>query len=333
MVKLLPDFYNAAVRGDDSAVVDILNNAALALNSNTTFKPSDMWCGSLGEWGRFTALESWLDKNVLPLKDYHCLARHTRLPLGSEYVNIQVFNQSNQQQPVYDRCFFCSPCYEAGMKVNRSEAITPAELSERTQKAIIEMFDEGLQPTNTFYRPSTLVEECFSQLFGASVWRIDIATPDVIRTTKWEPLYGEGWNQEIAATLLNLYKSRFNGPVETTVHFYNFEQSPHDNTGKWAIEFRTIVNTQQKHESFWLEANGTIHRVDSSVVARLPDPEMRSVAEPVFLMSAKAVRDAWGGELEDWKYDAIIKWGTENGWNDVIKYGRQLLFIAKPQLL
>lgn len=79
---------------------------------------------------------------------------------------------------------------------------------------------------------------------------------------------------------------------------------------------------------------GKLQRVNSYVVSRLPDSEMRSVAKPAYLMSAKAVRDAWRtNELKQWHYDAIIKWGVNNGWKEVTKYGRQLLFVADLRLL
>lgn len=72
--------------------------------------------------------------------------------------------------------------------------------------------------------------------------------------------------------------------------------------------------------------------LDGAAIDRLPDVELRSVAEPAFLMSAKAVREIIGGPVEACHYQAIIDWGTANGWKEVRRLGRQLLFVAVLRL-
>ncbi|QVW55298.1 hypothetical protein pEaSNUABM29_00258 [Erwinia phage pEa_SNUABM_29] len=182
----------------------------------------------------------------------------------------------------------------------------------------------------------------FSELLNADIWNVELEDKLFVANADWRKAEPDEYDINVCDGLIDgALQSTTDKeyPSATAEIFVNTEYSPSDRHGCWAIN---IIKKAQagphggpsvvKQAVLVLRGNKRI--VDDTVASRLPDPELRSVAEPSFLMSSKAVRDAWGNEvLMDWHYDATIAWGKENGWHDVQRIGRQLLFIAKLQLI
>lgn len=62
----------------------------------------------------------------------------------------------------------------------------------------------------------------------------------------------------------------------------------------------------------------------------IPDVDSRSINEPCYLMSAKDVRNIFGGHYpEYWEFDKLKKMAEGLGWYEVEQYGNQILFRAK----
>ncbi|AFQ96642.1 hypothetical protein G173_gp097 [Erwinia phage phiEaH2] len=62
----------------------------------------------------------------------------------------------------------------------------------------------------------------------------------------------------------------------------------------------------------------------------IPDVDSRSINEPCYLMSAKDVRNIFGGHYpEYWEFEKLKKLAEGLGWYEVEQHGNQILFRAK----
>lgn len=208
------------------------------------------------------------------------------------------------------------------------EAAKPVEIDEDAKEALRDLATIANDGNTMFWTSDENANRYFSEMLDADVWSVmPIAEPGNLKDYhKVEK--GEVVNEKVIA-LLAVFREVIQSEILLSI--YKRKTPASENDTAWVFDCRP---TNTISPAFWIQVSGTLQRVNSSVVSRLPDSEMRSVAEPAYLMSAKAVRDAWGtNELKQWHYDAIIKWGVNNGWKEVTKYGRQLLFVADLRLL
>lgn len=204
----------------------------------------------------------------------------------------------------------------------------PVEIDEDTKEALRDLATIANDGNMMFWSSDEHANRYFSEMLDADVWSVmPIAEPGNLKDYhKVEK--GDVVNEKVVS-LLKVFREVIQSEILLSIYKRKTPASENDTT--WVFDCRP---TNTVSPAFWIQVSGTLQRVNSSVVSRLPDSEMRSVAEPAYLMSAKAVREAWGvSELKQWHYDAIIKWGVRNGWKEVIKYGRQLLFVADLRLL
>lgn len=62
----------------------------------------------------------------------------------------------------------------------------------------------------------------------------------------------------------------------------------------------------------------------------IPDVDSRSINEPCYLMSARDVRNIFGGHYpEYWEFERFRREAEKLGWYEVLQYGNQILFRAK----
>ncbi|EDD9881544.1 hypothetical protein BZQ56_08705 [Salmonella enterica subsp. enterica serovar Enteritidis] len=208
------------------------------------------------------------------------------------------------------------------------EAAKPVEIDEDTKEALRDLATIANDGNTMFWTSDENANHYFGEMLDADVWSVmPIAEPGNLKDYhKVEK--GDVVNEKVV-TLLNVFREVIQSEILLSI--YKRKTPASENDTAWVFDCRP---TNTISPAFWIQVSGTLQRVNSYVVSRLPDSEMRSVAEPAYLMSAKAVRDAWGtNELKQWHYDAIIKWGVNNGWKEVTKYGRQLLFVADLRLL
>lgn len=64
-------------------------------------------------------------------------------------------------------------------------------------------------------------------------------------------------------------------------------------------------------------------------VRDLPDVKSRSINEPLYVMSSKAVRELFPDGMSEREYFTLRGIALEAGWSDVQNHGQQILFIAK----
>lgn len=64
-------------------------------------------------------------------------------------------------------------------------------------------------------------------------------------------------------------------------------------------------------------------------VRDLPDVKSRSINEPLYIMSAKAVRELFPDGMSEREYFTLRRIALDAGWSDVQNHGQQILFIAK----
>lgn len=92
----------------------------------------------------------------------------------------------------------------------------------------------------------------------------------------------------------------------------------------------------------WVQADGgpihSLHvrsgtfprRLPQQTKQYIPDVDSRSINEPCYLMSAKDVRNIFGGHYPDyWEFDKLKAMAEGLGWYEVEQYGNQILFRAK----
>lgn len=208
------------------------------------------------------------------------------------------------------------------------EAAKPVEIDEDTKEALRDLATTANDGNTMFWTSDENANRYFGEMLDADVWSVMPITEPGNLKDYYKVEKDEVVNEKVVA-LLAVFREVIQSEILLSI--YKRKTPASENDTAWVFDCRP---TNTISPAFWIQVSGTLQRVNSYVVSRLPDSEMRSVAEPAYLMSAKAVRDAWGtNELKQWHYDAIIKWGVNNGWKEVTKYGRQLLFVADLRLL
>ncbi|HHS7556453.1 TPA: hypothetical protein ACTPQ1_004747 [Salmonella enterica] len=172
--------------------------------------------------------------------------------------------------------------------------------------------------------------EFFSRMHKASLSRPSILNHYLHKDQKpvWyekEPAGLVGYKDIVKAT--QRFLDSFDGETEW---WLKAAQTNMDDSGLADFSIYLAFKLQNgKTYGTEMHYRGACRYVNSSVAEKLPSVENRSLAEPAFLMSAKAVSTAWGIKCpEEWHYDAIVDWGRFNGWSRVDKLGRQILFVA-----
>ncbi|HCX4564245.1 TPA: hypothetical protein OZS76_002529 [Escherichia coli] len=208
------------------------------------------------------------------------------------------------------------------------EAAKPVEIDEDTKEALRDLVTIANDSNMMFWTSDENANHYFGEMLDADVWSVMPITEPGNLKDYYKVEKDEVVNEKVL-TLLAVFREVIQSEILLSI--YKRKTPASENDTAWVFDCRP---TNTISPAFWIQVTGKLQRVNSYVVSRLPDSEMRSVAEPAYLMSAKAVRDAWGtNELKQWHYDAIIKWGVNNGWKEVTKYGRQLLFVADLRLL
>lgn len=208
------------------------------------------------------------------------------------------------------------------------EAAKPVEIDEDTKEALRDLVTIANDSNMMFWTSDENANHYFGEMLDADVWSVMPITEPGNLKDYYKVEKDEVVNEKVL-TLLAVFREVIQSEILLSI--YKRKTPASENDTAWVFDCRP---TNTISPAFWIQVTGKLQRVNSYVVSRLPDSEMRSVAEPAYLMSAKAVRDAWRtNELKQWHYDAIIKWGVNNGWKEVTKYGRQLLFVADLRLL
>lgn len=208
------------------------------------------------------------------------------------------------------------------------EAAKPVEIDEDTKEALRDLVTIANDSNMMFWTSDENANHYFGEMLDADVWSVMPITEPGNLKDYYKVEKDEVVNEKVL-TLLAVFREVIQSEILLSI--YKRKTPASENDTAWVFDCRP---TNTISPAFWIQVTGKLQRVNSYVVSHLPDSEMRSVAEPAYLMSAKAVRDAWRtNELKQWHYDAIIKWGVNNGWKEVTKYGRQLLFVADLRLL
>lgn len=208
------------------------------------------------------------------------------------------------------------------------EAAKPVEIDEDTKEALRDLATMANDGNTMFWTSDENANHYFGEMLDADVWSVMPITEPGNLKDYYKVEKDEVVNEKVL-TLLAVFREVIQSEILLSI--YKRKTPASENDTAWVFDCRP---TNTISPAFWIQVTGKLQRVNSYVVSHLPDSEMRSVAEPAYLMSAKAVRDAWRtNELKQWHYDAIIKWGVNNGWKEVTKYGRQLLFVADLRLL
>lgn len=92
----------------------------------------------------------------------------------------------------------------------------------------------------------------------------------------------------------------------------------------------------------WVQANdGPVHSMHirtetfprglpHNTKQHIPDVDSRSINEPCYLMSARDVRNIFGGHYpEYWEFEKLKTMAEKMGWYEVEQFGNQILFRAK----
>lgn len=254
-----------------------------------------------------------------------------RLDVDAE-VLVQHFPEFTAYQitTVWNRAVSKHRFYTKNARSATAKPTEPVEIDEDTTEMLVELCNMIIAGELSLLWSDTdeHLTRYFGEMLKADVWSVG-------PILKYDDLKGyhhvekgEVVNEKVVA-FLNIFRETNQSDV--LLNIYKSKTPSSENETTWVIDCRPANNTRF---GLWISVSGTEHRVNSRVISRLPDSEMRSVAEPAFLMSAKAIQDAWGTrELKQWQYDAIVEWSARNGWKEVIKYGRQLLFVADLRLL
>lgn len=235
-----------------------------------------------------------------------------------------------QISTVWNRAVSKCRFYSRNAQPATTKPTESVEIDEDTKEWLVGLCNEVIAGELSLGWPDTdeYLTRYFGEMLKADVWSVRplMKYDDLKGYHRVEK--GEVVNEKVVG-FLNIFRETNQSDV--LLNIYKSKTLPSENETLWVFDFQPANNTRF---GLWIGVSGTEHRVNSRVISRLPDSEMRSVAEPAFLMSAKAIQDAWGTrELKQWHYDAIVEWGARNGWKEVIKYGRQLLFVADLRLL
>lgn len=254
-----------------------------------------------------------------------------RLDVDAE-VLVQHFPEFTAYQitTVWNRAVSKHRFYSRNVHPVTAKPTEAVEIDEETTVALVDLCNEVIAGEPSLFWPDTdeNLTRYFGEMLKADVWSVrPILKYNFLKGYRHVGK-GEAVDEKVVG-FLNIFRET--NRSDMLLNIYKSKAPSSENETTWVIDCQPANNT---HFGLWISVSGTEHRVNSRVISRLPDSEMRSVSEPAFLMSAKAIQDAWGTrELKQWHYDAIVEWSARNGWKEVIKYGRQLLFVADLRLL